>query len=222
MRILIVEDEKSLADILKKGLQEEGYAVDVAYNGEDGLHLAMNEPSDLMILDIMLPIVDGMTILKSIREAGIKTPVLMLTARDSIRDKISGLDSGADDYLTKPFSFEELLARVRALLRRNAGVKTSIIAIKDLTIDTATHKVKRRGKAIDLSAREYALLEYMAVNRNTVLSRTDLTEHLYDQDFDLDSNVIDVFISRLRGKIDREFSDKLIFTMRGAGYMLRG
>ncbi len=222
MRILIVEDEKSLADILKKGLQEEGYAVDVAYNGEDGLHLAENEPSDLMILDIMLPIVDGMTILKRIREASIKTPVLMLTARDAIRDKISGLDNGADDYLTKPFSFEELLARMRALLRRNTRVKTSIIAIKDLTIDTANHEVKRRGKAIDLSAREYALLEYMAVNRNTVLSRTALTEHLYNQDFDLDSNVIDVFISRLRGKIDREFSDKLIFTMRGAGYMLRG
>ncbi len=222
MRILIVEDEKALADILKKGLQEEGYAVDVANNGEDGLHLAMNEPSDLMILDIMLPIVDGVTILKRIREAGVKTPVLMLTARDAIRDKISGLDSGADDYLTKPFSFEELLARMRALLRRNRGVKTSIIAIKDLTIDIATHEVKRRGKAIDLSAREYALLEYMAVNRNTVLSRTALTEHLYNQDFDLDSNVIDVFISRLRGKIDREFGDKLIFTMRGVGYMLRG
>ena len=222
MRILIVEDEKSLADILKKGLEEEGYAVDVACNGEDGQHLALNEPSDLMILDIMLPVIDGMAILKKIRGQGIKTPVLMLTAKDAITDKVSGLDSGADDYLTKPFSFEELLARMRVLLRRKTEVKTTLIAIKDLTLDTATHEVKRRGKAIVLSAKEYALLEYMAVNRNIVLSRTALTEHLYDQDFDLDSNVIDVFISRLRNKIDREFDDKLVITMRGAGYMLRG
>lgn len=222
MRILIVEDERSLADILKKGLEEEGYAVDVAYNGVDGQYLAENESSDLMILDIMLPGVDGITILKKIRRAGIKTPVLLLTAKDAITDKVSGLDSGADDYLSKPFSFEELLARMRALLRRNTEVKTTTIAIKDLTLDTATHEVKRRGKVIVLSAKEYALLEYMAVNRNTVLSRTSLTEHLYNQDFDLDSNVIDVFISRLRNKIDREFDDKLILTMRGAGYMLKG
>ncbi len=222
MRILIVEDEKPLADILKKGLEEEGYAVDVAYNGEDGRYLAENEPSDLMILDIMLPIVDGVTILKNIRKAGIKTPVLMLTARDAIADKVSGLDSGADDYLTKPFSFEELLARMRVLLRRKPEVLTSIIAIKDLALDTATHEVKRGGKSVALSAKEYALLEYMVVNRNTVLSRTALTEHLYNQDFDLDSNVIDVFINRLRNKIDRGFDEKLILTMRGAGYMLRG
>ncbi len=222
MRILIVEDEKPLADILKKGLEEEGYAVDVAYNGEDGRYLAENEPSDLMILDIMLPIVDGMTILKNIRKAGIRTPVLMLTARDAIADKVSGLDSGADDYLTKPFSFEELLARLRVLLRRKPEVTTSIVMIKDLTLDTATRAVKRGEKSILLSAKEYALLEYMALNRNIVLSRTALTEHLYNQDFDLDSNVIDVFINRLRNKVDRGFDEKLILTMRGAGYMLRG
>ncbi len=222
MRILIVEDEKPLADILKKGLEEEGYAVDVAYNGEDGQYLAEHEPSDLMILDIMLPVVDGMTILKWIRRIGIKTPVLLLTARDAITDKVSGLDSGADDYLTKPFSFEELLARMRVLLRRNSMVKTSLIVIRDLTLDTATHEVRRGEKSISLSAKELSLLEYMALNRNIVLSRTALTEHLYNQDFDLDSNVIDVFINRLRNKIDRGFEEKIIFTVRGAGYMLRG
>lgn len=222
MRILIVEDEKSLADIVKKGLEEEGYTVDVAYNGEDGLYMAENEPSDLIVLDIMLPVIDGMTILKRIRKAGIKIPVLMLTAKDTIMDKVSGLDSGADDYLTKPFSFEELLARIRALLRRDSGVKTSIVEIGDLVIDMATHEVKREGKDILLSPKEYALLEYMAINRNKALSRTSLTEHLYDHDFDLDSNVIDVFINRIRNKIDRGFDKKLIHTVRGAGYILKG
>ncbi len=222
MRILIVEDEKSLADIVKKGLDEEGYAVDVAYNGEDGLFMAENEPSDLIILDIMLPIVDGMTILRRIRKAGVETPVLMLTAKDTLMDKVSGLDSGADDYLTKPFLFEELLARIRALLRRNSEVKTSVIEIEDLVIDMATHEVRRGGKDISLSAKEYALFEYMALNKNKVLSRTSLTEHLYNQDFDLDSNVIDVFINRIRNKIDRGFKISLIHTVRGAGYMLKG
>ena len=222
MRILIVEDEKSLADIIKKGLEEEGYAVDVAYNGEDGLFMAENEPSDLIMLDIMLPVIDGMTILKRIRKTGIKTPVLMLTAKDALMDKVSGLDSGADDYLTKPFLFEELLARIRALLRRNSEVKTSVIEIGGLIIDMATREVKRGGKQILLSPREYALLEYMAINKDMVLSRTSLTEHLYDQDFDLDSNVIDVFINRIRNKIDRGFDKKLILTVRGAGYILKG
>jgi heavy metal response regulator len=222
MRILIVEDEKSLADILKKGLEEEGYAVDLAYNGEDGLFLAENEPSDLILLDIMLPIVDGMTILKKIRKAGVRTPVLMLTAKDTLADKVSGLDSGADDYLTKPFQFEELLARIRALLRRNSEAKTSMIEIEDLVIDMATHEVKRRGKDIALSAKEYVLLEFLAMNSNKVLSRTLLTEHLYDYEFDLDSNVIDVFIHRIRNKIDKGFEKKLIHTLRGSGYMLKG
>jgi two-component system, OmpR family, response regulator len=221
MRILIVEDEKSLADIIKKGLEEEDYAVDVAYNGEDGLFMAENEPSDLIILDIMLPIVDGMTILKKIRKAGVRTPVLMLTAKDTLTDKVSGLDSGADDYLTKPFEFEELLARMRALLRRNSEAKTSMIEIGDLVINMATHEVKRKGKDISLSAKEYVLLEFMAMNKNRVLSRTMLTEHLYDYDFDLDSNVIDVFIHRVRSKIDRGFEKKLIHTLRGSGYMLK-
>ena len=221
MRILIVEDEKPLADVIKQGLGEEGYAVDVAYNGEDGLFLAENEPYDLIILDIMLPIVDGMTILKKVRRRGIKSPVLMLTARDALFDKVSGLDSGADDYLTKPFLFEELLARIRALLRRSSEVKTSMMEIGDLVINMATHEVKRNGKDISLTAKEYALLEYMALNKNKVLNRTSLTEHLYDQDFNLDSNVIDVFINRIRMKIDKGFDKGLIHTVRGAGYMLR-
>ncbi len=222
MHLLVVEDEKSLADIIKKGLEEEGYAVDVAYDGEEGLFMAEHEPSDLMILDIMLPLIDGITILKRIRKAGIKTPVLLLTARDAVPDKVAGLDSGADDYLTKPFSFEELLARIRALLRRDSEVRTSVIGVEDLTIDMATHQVQRGGRWVQLSAREYALLEYMALNRNKALSRTTLSEHLYDHDFDLDSNVIDVFINRIRNKVDRGFKKNLIHTLRGAGYMLKG
>jgi len=221
MRILIVEDEKSLADIIKKGLEEEGYAVDVAYDGEEGLFMAENQPSDLIILDIMLPIVDGMTILRKIRKAGMKTPVLMLTAKDTVMDKVSGLDSGADDYLTKPFSFEELLARIRALLRRLSDIKASTIEIDDLIINMATHEVMRGGKQISLSPKEYSLLEYMALNKNKVLSRTKLIEHIYDENSDFDSNVIDVFINRLRNKIDKDFDRKLIHTVRGAGYILK-
>jgi heavy metal response regulator len=222
MRILVVEDEKALADIIKKGFEEEGYAVDVAYNGEDGLFMAENESSDLIILDIMLPIIDGMTILRRIRKAGVSTPVLMLTARDAITDKVSGLDGGADDYLTKPFHFEELLARIRALLRRDSEAKTSIIQIGDLHIDMASHEVKRAGKQVLLSAKEYALLELLAINRNKVLSRTHISEHIYDYEFDLDSNVIDVFVNRIRSKIDKGYETKLIHTVRGAGYMLKG
>ncbi len=222
MRLLIVEDEKSLADILKKGLEEEGYAVDVAYDGEEGLFMAENETSDLIILDIMLPIIDGITILKNVRQKGILTPMLMLTAKDTIIDKITGLDNGADDYLTKPFSFDELLARVRALVRRNSQLGTSTITIEDLVIDMAAHQVNRGGNAVALSSKEYALLEYMAIHKNKVLSRTVLTEHIYAQDFDLDSNVIDVFINRIRNKIDKGFDKKLIHTLRGAGYLLKG
>jgi heavy metal response regulator len=222
MHLLIVEDEKSLADIIKKGLEEEDYVVDVAYNGEDGLFMAENELSDLIILDIMLPIVDGMTILKRIRKAGVKTPVLMLTAKDALKDKVSGLDSGADDYLTKPFLFEELLARIRALLRRNSETKTSMIEIGDLVINMATHEVRRGRRDISLSAKEYVLLEFLALHKNEVLSRTVLSEHLYDYNFDLDSNVVDVFIHRIRKKIDKGSERKLIHTLRGSGYMLKG
>jgi DNA-binding response OmpR family regulator len=169
----------------------------------------------------MLPVIDGIEVLKHIRRKGIRTPVLMLTAKDTVGDKITGLDCGADDYLTKPFSFDELLARLRALLRRNSEAGASIIKIADLVIDMASHQVQRGGDSVWLSAKEYALLEYLAIHKNQVLSRTVLTEHLYDQDFDLDSNVIDVFINRLRNKIDKGFDKKLIHTLRGAGYLLK-
>lgn len=221
MRILIVEDEKALANNLKKGLSEEGYSADVAYDGEEGGFMAETEPYDLIILDIMLPKADGITILRNLRKQSIKTPVLMLTAKDTLPDKIKGLDTGADDYLTKPFDFDELLARVRALLRRKGEVKTAVINIGDLAVDTAAHQVKRGGKDIQLSAREYALLEYLAYNRGKVVSRTNISEHIYEYDFDLDSNIIDVYINFLRKKIDKGFEKKLIHTVRGAGYILK-
>lgn len=221
MRILIVEDEKALANNLRRGLSEEGYSADVAYDGEEGGFMAETEPYDLIILDIMLPKKDGITVLKNLRKEAIKTPVLMLTAKDAVPDKIKGLDSGADDYITKPFDFDELLARVRSLLRRKGEVKSAVINIGDLDIDTAGHQVKRGGKDIPLSAREYALLEYLAYNKEKVVSRTDISEHIYDYDFDLDSNIIDVYISFLRNKIDKGFDKKLIHTIRGAGYILK-
>lgn len=221
MRILIVEDEKALANNLRRGLSEEGYSADVAYDGEEGGFMAETEPYDLIILDIMLPKKDGIAVLKNLRKEGIKTPVLMLTAKDAVSDKIRGLDSGADDYITKPFDFDELLARVRSLLRRKGEVKSAVITIADLEIDTAGHQVKRGGKEIPLSAREYALLEYLAYNKEKVVSRTDISEHIYDYDFDLDSNIIDVYINFLRNKIDKGFDKKLIHTIRGAGYILK-
>lgn len=221
MWILIVEDEKPLADIIKKGLEEENYTVDVVYNGEEGLFMAEQEAFDLIILDIMLPVIDGITIVNHIRRAGIKTPVIMLTAKDTITDKVTGLNSGADDYLTKPFFFEELLARIRALIRRNL-ITNPVIEIEDLIINTVTHEVKRDGKEIMLLPKEYILLEYMAMNKNQVLSRTAISEHVYGYNYDFDSNVIDVHINRLRNKIDKDFKVNLIHTVRGFGYMLKG
>jgi heavy metal response regulator len=221
MRILIVEDEKSLANILKKGLSEEGYAVDTAYDGEEGLYMATNYPLDVIVLDIMLPKMDGIEVLSTLRKNGVDTPVLLLTAKDTTGDKITGLDVGADDYLTKPFEFEELVARIRALLRRKGQVKEAVIHIDDLVIDTKSHEVIRAGKLIALSAREYVLLECLAYNKDTVLSRTDIVEHIYDEDFDMDSNVVDVYINYLRNKIDKGFGKKLIHTVRGAGYILK-
>lgn len=221
MRILLVEDEKDLADIVRQGLEEEGYVVDVAHDGEEGMYMAENFPGDVIILDIMLPVVDGLTILSTIRRKGITTPVIMLTARDALVDKIKGLDTGADDYLTKPFVFGELLARVRSLLRRKGEVKEAVIHIDDLEINTANHLVKRDGKDIQLSAREYALLEYLAYNKNKVLSRSDIVEHIYHEEAEMDSNVVDVYINYLRNKIDKGFKTKLIHTVRGAGYILK-
>lgn len=222
MRLLLVEDEKDLAMIIKQGLEEEGYIVETAHDGEEGLYMAENFSADVIILDIMLPVMDGLTILNTIRKKGITTPVLLLTARDAIVDKIKGLDTGADDYLTKPFDFAELLARVRSLLRRKGSVKEAVIQIDDLEINTASHDVKRGGKVINLSAREYALLEYLVYNKNNVVSRTDIVDHIYHEETDMDSNVVDVYINYLRNKIDKESRNKLIRTVRGAGYMLKG
>lgn len=221
MRVLIVEDEKDLALIIKQGLEEEGYIVDVAHDGEEGLYMAESYPVDAIVLDVMLPLMDGLTVLSTLRKKGVQTPVILLTARDALIDKIKGLDTGADDYLTKPFVFEELLARVRSLLRRKAAVKEAIIRIADLEIDTASHQVKRAGKSIPLSAKEYSLLEFLAYRKGNVVSRTDIVEHIYNEDADMDSNVVDVYINYLRNKVDKEFSRKLIHTVRGAGYILK-
>ena len=221
MRVLLVEDEKDLAGIIKQGLEEHGYSVDMAHDGEEGLYMAENYPVDIIILDIMLPIMSGLDILKTIRKNEIKAPVIMLTAKDTLKDKIGGLDRGADDYLTKPFDFDELLARIRALLRRGGDIKESVIRIADMEIDTARQEVCRGGKHLSLSAKEYALLEYLAYNKGHVLSRFDITEHIYNEEFDLDSNVVDVYINFLRKKVDRDFETKLIHTVRGAGYILK-
>ncbi|MBI2399537.1 MAG: response regulator transcription factor [Deltaproteobacteria bacterium] len=221
MRILIVEDEKDLAAIIKQGLEEEGYVVDVAHDGEEGLYMAETYPVDVMVLDVMLPLMDGLTVLSNLRKKGVQTPVILLTARDALIDKIKGLDTGADDYLTKPFVFEELLARIRSLMRRKGTVKEAVIRIADLEIDTASHQVRRAGKSIALSAKEYSLLEFLAYRKGAVVSRTDIVEHIYNEDADMDSNVVDVYINYLRNKIDKEFSGKLIHTVRGAGYILK-
>ncbi|GMR04786.1 MAG: response regulator transcription factor [Thermodesulfobacteriota bacterium] len=221
MRILLVEDEKDLAAIIKQGLEEEGYVVDTAHDGEEGLYMAENYPVDAVVLDIMLPIIDGLTVLSTMRRKGIKTPVILLTARDALMDKIKGLDTGADDYLTKPFEFAELVARLRSLMRRKGEVKEAVIRIADLEINTASHEVKRGGREIKLSAREYALLEFLAYNKNAVVSRSDIVEHIYHEETDMDSNVVDVYINYLRKKVDKGFEKKLIRTIRGAGYMLK-
>lgn len=221
MRILLTEDEKNLARITKRGLEEAGYIVEVAHDGEEGLYIAENIPTDIIVLDIMLPKIDGLTILRRIRKKGVKTPVLLLTAMDDTSDKINGLDAGADDYLTKPFDFSELLARIRALLRRKSESKEALIQIAELKINTSSHEVERAGKAISLSSKEYAILEYLAYNKNSVISRAQLIDHVYNENFDCDSNIIDVYINFLRNKIDKGFKNNLIHTVRGAGYMLR-
>jgi len=221
MRILLVEDEHDLAEIITQGLAEEGYVVDVAHDGEEGLYMAENYPVDAIILDIMLPKMDGLAVLSVLRKKGVTTPVLLLTARDALLDKIKGLDTGADDYLTKPFEFIELKARLRSLIRRKSTVKEAVIRVADLELDTASHEVTRGGRSISLSAREYALLEYLAYNRDRVVTRSDIVEHIYHEEADMDSNVVDVYINYLRNKIDKGFDTKLIHTVRGAGYILK-
>ncbi len=222
MRILVVEDEKKVASFIKKGLEEEHYAVDIAYDGEEGLALAQINEYDLILLDIMLPRLDGMEVLRQIRRNGSNMPILMLTAKDSVEDIVSGLDGGSDDYLTKPFSFAELVARVRSLLRRKAREKTDILTVGDLSLSTSTHRVKRGEREIELTPKEYALLEYFMRNPNRILTRTLITEHVWDYHFDPETNVIDVYVNYLRKKIDQGFEKKLIHTIRGSGYMMRG
>jgi two-component system copper resistance phosphate regulon response regulator CusR len=219
-RILVVEDEAKIANLLKRGLEEEGYEVDVAADGAEGLNLALGRTYDLLVLDIGLPELDGMEVCRQLRDKGRLTPVIFLTARDSVHDKVLGLDLGADDYLTKPFAFEELLARIRSLLRKAQQKADTRLRVADLILDTKTRKVERSGQAIDLSTKEFSLLQYLMENRGVVLTRMDISEKVWDIHFDTTTNVIDVHINRLRKKVDHDFVPKLIQTVRGAGYTL--
>ncbi len=222
MRLLVVEDEKKVASFLKKGLEEEHYAVDLAYDGKEALSMVEMYDYDLVLLDIMLPKIDGMTVLSRIREKGNLFPILMLTAKDSVENIVEGLDAGCDDYLTKPFAFSELLARIRALLRRDREAKPSFLEVGDLRLSLLSHAVTRGGKTIELTAKEYALLEYFMRKPNRVLTRTMISEHVWDYHFDTDTNVVDVYVNFLRKKVDRDFDVKLIHTIRGVGYMMKG
>jgi len=221
MRILLVEDEKKIAHFIERGLQEEHYAVDIAYEGEAALFMARTNPYDLIILDIMLPGRDGVAVCRDLRRNKLDVPILMLTARERVQDRVVGLDSGADDYLTKPFAFEELLARIRALLRRQSGSPTALLRVADLELDQLSHRVRRAGREIELTGKEYSLLEYLMLNTNQVVTRTMICEHVWDIHFDSETNVIDVYINYLRNKIDRGFSSRLIHTVRGVGYILK-
>jgi len=221
MRLLVVEDEKKVSGFIKKGLQEEGYAVDVAFDGKTGLQMAMDRVHDLIVLDIHLPGMDGLSLLHRLRTAKVSTPVLLLTVRANIEDKVLGLDAGADDYLTKPFAFQELVARIRALLRRQTEEKLPVLRFADLTLDPARRVVLRGARKIDLTAKEYALLDYFIRNPGRVLTRTMIVEHVWDYNFDSMTNIIDVYVNYLRRKIDSDREHKLIHTVRGVGYVLK-
>jgi DNA-binding response OmpR family regulator len=221
MRILVVEDSRRLAGIIRRGLQEETYTVDNAYDGEEAQYMAETTPFDLIILDIMLPKKDGLTVCRELRAKKVNTLVLMLTAKDTVEDRVLGLDAGADDYLVKPFAFNELLARVRALLRREGLVKTSKLQVGDLAMDVLTRDVWRGERKIELTAKEYAILEYFMRRPNVVVTRTMLGESVWDYEFDGISNIIDVYVRRLRRKLDMDGQGSLIQTLRGAGYRLR-
>jgi len=220
MRVLVVEDERRIADFLSRGLSEQGYAVDVAYDGDEALDWTGIAEFDVIILDVMLPVRDGIQVCRILRERGAKTPILMLTARDAVEDRVRGLDSGADDYLVKPFAFSELLARLRALTRREPAALGAVLQIGNLTMDTSAREVLRQGSPIELTTKEYALLEYLMRHANQVLTRTMIAEHVWNYDFDNATNVIDVHIRNLRRKIDDPFSTKLVQTVRGAGYRI--
>jgi len=221
MRILVVEDEVKMAGFIKRGLEEEGAAVDVSTDGQDGLFRASTGNYDLIVLDITLPLIDGLDVCRKLREDHISTPILLLTARDSTEMKVRGLDSGADDYLTKPFAFAELLARIRALRRRDRTEVNLRLQIGDLVLDPLTRRVTRANQPITLTSKEFALLECFMRHPDQVLSRTLLSEKVWDETFDALTNVIDVYVNYLRNKVDRNFSTKLIHTVRGAGYVLR-
>jgi two-component system copper resistance phosphate regulon response regulator CusR len=220
MRVLLVEDDARIARFVSQGLREQSYAVDMTGDGDDALYKASVNDYDAVILDVMLPGRDGFEVCRKLRSTGSNVPVIMLTARDAVQDRITGLDSGADDYLTKPFAVSELLARLRALLRRGHVVRPATLNIADLVIDTRAHLVKRGNLSIELTAKEYALLEYLARERGRVLGRAEIAEHVWDENFDPFSNLIDVNINRLRRKIDNGFTPPLIHTRRGEGYML--
>ena len=220
MRVLVAEDHASLARSIANGLREEGYAVDLTFDGDEALRYASENPYDCIVLDVMLPGKTGWTIVEALRRAEVKSPVLFLTAKDTVEDRVKGLNLGADDYLVKPFAWEELLARVRAIIRRGHNRPSQTLVIGDLEIDTAAKAVRRAGKPVNLSAREYSLLEYLALRSGEVVSRSEIWEHLYDQNDETVSNVVDVYIGYLRNKIDRDFERKLIHTRRGMGYVL--
>jgi heavy metal response regulator len=221
MRILLIEDEKKVARFIQQGLEEEHHTVDVAHDGESGLSMAGAQHYDVIILDVMLPGKSGIDVTRELRARKRATPILMLTAKTATEDKVAGLDSGADDYLTKPFAFAELLARVRSLLRRGTQEKTTVLTLADLELDTVTHKARRGTRIIDLTTKEYALLEFFLRNKERVLSRTIIAEHIWDYHFDTGTNLIDVYINHLRNKVDTGFDRKLIHTVRGVGYVLK-
>ena len=217
---MLAEDEPRVAGFIAKGLREQTYAVDVARDGEEAVYYAGVNQYDLVILDVMLPIKDGYAVCSELRGSGIRTPILMLTARDAVDDRVRGLDSGADDYLTKPFDFKELLARLRALSRRAAEIRPEVIRVGDLALNTANHAVTRSGKSVSLTAKEYALLEFLMLNQNRIVGREQIAQHVWDENFDPFSNIIDVYVRRLRTKIDVGFERPLLHTRRGEGYML--
>ena len=220
MRILLVEDERRLSNVVKKGLTEEGFAIDTAFDGEEGQYLAESENYDLIILDIMLPKVDGLTICKELRAKNIKTPILMLTAKTTVEDKAAGLDSGADDYLAKPFAFLELRSRIHALIRRSKQEPSPTLTIADLVLDPFRHKLTRDGKDISLTPKEFSVLEILLRHKDEVVSRTMIIEHVWDYNFDSMSNVVDVFVAALRRKVDKGAKTLLLHTVRGVGYKI--
>ncbi len=222
MRILVIEDDKKIASFISNGLKQSGFAVDLAYDGEEGLNLALSEPYDAAVIDIMLPVLDGLSVIEELRSNNINTPVIILSAKRSVDDRVRGLEIGGDDYLTKPFSFSELLARIYALMRRSSGAAESTkLKVGSLSMDLLNREVIRDEKKINLQPREFALLEYLMRSADRVLSKTLIMEHVYDYNFDPQTNVVDVLVCRLRNKIDKDFEKKMIHTIRGVGYVLK-